>query len=631
MEQEEDYDLEMKPRDDLADHLRTAGVYETSAEGNEVDSEEAGQESWCKSNEGSPGGSGGADDIVLPTAAEEFNEEIFFQELNQAVSSRKRSMVERLIKKSSSKEQLNAIQERLEESAAFISDSGLKKMITERSSTAENLKKIAECQDIWKLDAAERQMRQRQPSAGTFQSVSGKFAPTTQMALPPELEIAIKRRKNELKKEKPPKKLKGYGLKSLAKHFEIDSTPILISDVLDKVPKNVPATEKIEYLHTDEGLFGEWVKYSTRDAYYTLQLFMKLTRELRKQPWKTELPTDDPAAAAAVHPGGWRGRGYTVWTKESSTKSTSSAAKRANGGRNPNMWDFYQRYYKPFGELLNAMECRGVPLDVPYLKEIEQKAAADERRYRDQLNALILEHCDEMREPERLNLASSIQLRTFLFGGRGKNIRTQERIPIHREFDYVAVDQSKSGGIVDGAASSSSPQAGGRSSTSTSSTTPAAAHLPRQDCLSSDTAKKEPLPVLDLSQPLPLARRASTKRTFMVCGLGLSPQGKNNDTYTPTGWPKTCTSSLEELRRHCLEHEKKKHNAEIIDLIIKIKQASSMLAYFIRPLQVLAQGGRVHPSLVLDTATGRLACRAPNLQNQPALEKDHYRVGASES
>jgi DNA polymerase family A len=39
-----------------------------------------------------------------------------------------------------------------------------------------------------------------------------------------------------------------------------------------------------------------------------------------------------------------------------------------------------------------------------------------------------------------------------------------------------------------------------------------------------------------------------------------------------------------------------------------------------------AQDGRVHCSLNLNTETGRLSCRRPNLQNQPALEKDRYYI-----
>ena len=42
------------------------------------------------------------------------------------------------------------------------------------------------------------------------------------------------------------------------------------------------------------------------------------------------------------------------------------------------------------------------------------------------------------------------------------------------------------------------------------------------------------------------------------------------------------------------------------------------------------QDGRVHGSMNLNTETGRLSCRRPNLQNQPALEKDQYKIRVSE-
>jgi DNA polymerase-1 len=35
---------------------------------------------------------------------------------------------------------------------------------------------------------------------------------------------------------------------------------------------------------------------------------------------------------------------------------------------------------------------------------------------------------------------------------------------------------------------------------------------------------------------------------------------------------------------------------------------------------------RVHCSLNINTETGRLSARKPNLQNQPALEKDRYGI-----
>jgi hypothetical protein len=52
-----------------------------------------------------------------------------------------------------------------------------------------------------------------------------------------------------------------------------------------------------------------------------------------------------------------------------------------------------------------------------------------------------------------------------------------------------------------------------------------------------------------------------------------------------------------------------------------------MIANFLTSLQELADDqSRVHCSLNLNTETGRLSSRRPNLQNQPALEKDKYKI-----
>jgi DNA polymerase-1 len=52
-----------------------------------------------------------------------------------------------------------------------------------------------------------------------------------------------------------------------------------------------------------------------------------------------------------------------------------------------------------------------------------------------------------------------------------------------------------------------------------------------------------------------------------------------------------------------------------------------MIANFLVSLQSLADHeSRVHCSLNLNTETGRLSSRRPNLQNQPALEKDKYKI-----
>ncbi|GMI19124.1 hypothetical protein TeGR_g6403, partial [Tetraparma gracilis] len=61
--------------------------------------------------------------------------------------------------------------------------------------------------------------------------------------------------------------------------------------------------------------------------------------------------------------------------------------------------------------------------------------------------------------------------------------------------------------------------------------------------------------------------------------------------------------------------------------LTQIGSIDTMISSFIVPLQFLADDqSRVHCSLNMNTETGRLSARRPNLQNQPALEKDQYKI-----
>lgn len=62
-------------------------------------------------------------------------------------------------------------------------------------------------------------------------------------------------------------------------------------------------------------------------------------------------------------------------------------------------------------------------------------------------------------------------------------------------------------------------------------------------------------------------------------------------------------------------------------IVDRMNSIETMLNTFIIPLQSVTDANhRVHCSLNLNTETGRLSARQPNLQNQPALEKDIYFV-----
>jgi len=60
---------------------------------------------------------------------------------------------------------------------------------------------------------------------------------------------------------------------------------------------------------------------------------------------------------------------------------------------------------------------------------------------------------------------------------------------------------------------------------------------------------------------------------------------------------------------------------------LKFKHIEKLLTTYIKPLQhQVDERSRLHCSMNLNTETGRISCKKPNLQNQPALEKDRYKV-----
>ena len=60
---------------------------------------------------------------------------------------------------------------------------------------------------------------------------------------------------------------------------------------------------------------------------------------------------------------------------------------------------------------------------------------------------------------------------------------------------------------------------------------------------------------------------------------------------------------------------------------VSYKSIETLISTFIIPLQNYADSkGRIHCSLNFNTDTGRISARKPNLQNQPSLDKDKYKI-----
>ena len=116
-----------------------------------------------------------------------------------------------------------------------------------------------------------------------------------------------------------------------------------------------------------------------------------------------------------------------------------------------------------------------------------------------------------------------------------------------------------------------------------------------------------------------------------VSSIGLKPVK-----YTKIGAPSATSDVLRTLAGDPFADPPKygtafdrigKEGCEALFSLCAIGSIDTMIANFLTSLQVLADDkSRVHCSLNLNTETGRLSSRKPNLQNQPALEKDKYKI-----
>mmetsp|Transcript_10922 Transcript_10922/g.16369 ORF Transcript_10922/g.16369 Transcript_10922/m.16369 type:complete len:464 (+) Transcript_10922:550-1941(+) len=142
----------------------------------------------------------------------------------------------------------------------------------------------------------------------------------------------------------------------------------------------------------------------------------------------------------------------------------------------------------------------------------------------------------------------------------------------------------------------------------------------------------------------PGATKPKKTRVIQIHGLNLKPID-----YTTSGWPAASGSVLRKLAGSPIVEKKNnkevvvgydgaafeafgggtrgKKACEAINNLVEVGAISQLLDTFIIPLQHRCdEASRVHTSMNINTETGRLSCRSPNLQNQPALEKDRYHI-----
>ncbi|KAF8023827.1 hypothetical protein BT93_F1109 [Corymbia citriodora subsp. variegata] len=303
-----------------------------------------------------------------------------------------------------------------------------------------------------------------------------------------------------------------------------------------------------------------WICYSALDAMSTLRLFESLRRKLQRMSWRFD-------------------------GKPCPQKS---------------MLDFYNEYWRPFGEILVKMEAEGMLVDRTYLAEIEKVAKSEQEVAADRFRKWASKYCEDAKY---MNVGSDAQLRQLLFGGTVNRKNPNQFLDVEKVFKVPNVD----GFIEEG--------------------------------------KKTPL----------------KNRNITLRSIGVQLPA---EIYTPSGWPSVSGDALKKVSadydftndvsnlesgddgdgdgEDISESETSEGSGvqgstanegreacHSIAALCEMCSIDSLISNFILPLQgnnVSGKDGRVHCSLNINTETGRLSARRPNLQNQPALEKDRYKI-----
>lgn len=310
-----------------------------------------------------------------------------------------------------------------------------------------------------------------------------------------------------------------------------------------------------------------------------------------------------------------------------------------SGAAAESMWDFYVDHWRPFGELLGEMERTGMGVDVEYLGELEASLASDRAALEAAVRRWATDATSEHHGPSSveganlhaLNICSDAQVRQLLFGGEanrdpGKGGLPEERLlPGSAAITEEAEPAAHMGsGALQGASQLAPVSDGGVA---------AADYRNRKVDDLKDMLRSRGLIVsgrkADLVERLqlhdqgveqkkaPSAKPKGLKVRIRGLKLGLEPAS-----YTAAGWPSVSADALRTMGKGLSNNEQGALGAasvrSALEKIVEIKGIDGTIDGFIRPLRGHARNGRIHSSYNLNTETGRLSSRDPNLQNQPS-------------
>ncbi|GLT60734.1 hypothetical protein SLA2020_334890 [Shorea laevis] len=266
------------------------------------------------------------------------------------------------------------------------------------------------------------------------------------------------------------------------------------------------------------------------------------------------------------------------------------------------MFHFYEEYWRPFGELLVRMEAEGMLVDRAYLAQLEKVAKAEQEIAVNRFRTWASKYCPDAKY---MNVGSDTQLRQLLFGGTTNRKDPNQSLDDERIFKVPNVDK-----VI---------EEGKKSPTKYRSIKLCSLGyvLPAEKFTASG------LPSVSGDALKILAGKVSVEYNFAddACDEASNAEGPPIDDVN--------TSDYGTAYEAFGGGEKGKRACHAIASLCEVCSIDSLISNFILPLQgsnVSGKNGRIHCSLNINTETGRLSARRPNLQNQPALEKDRYKI-----
>ncbi|KAL8144225.1 hypothetical protein V2J09_017257 [Rumex salicifolius] len=307
-----------------------------------------------------------------------------------------------------------------------------------------------------------------------------------------------------------------------------------------------------------------FICYSSLDSISTLRLYESLKGKLSKMPWKMD--------------GTYKG----------------------------SMINFYEYYWRPFGEILALMETEGVLVDRDYLAEVEKVAITEQHAAAERFRNWASKYC---RDARHMNVGSDTQLRQLFFGGISNRKNPDECLPVEKSFKVPNVDN-----II---------EEGKKKATKFRSIK---LHRIADTVMDTELFTASGWPSTSGAALKALAGKVSAEYDFDdICetesddDLELSEIAELDDNSSTYG---TAYAAFGKGRKGI-------EACHAIAALCEMCSIDSLISNFILPLQgshVSGKHGRIHCSLNINTETGRLSARRPNLQNQPALEKDRYKI-----